>query len=61
MPGLHVIIPKDLKRWLETRAKREGDIDGSVSRLVRKVLTEYRNTVEAQEAEAMQRTPTERS
>jgi hypothetical protein len=44
MPTLHVVVSKDLKRWLEKEAKRE-EIHGSLSRYCAQVLTKHRATV----------------
>lgn len=41
MPTLHVVVSKDLKRWLERRAKQE-EIHGSLSRYCAQVLTAHR-------------------
>jgi len=41
MPTLHVVVSKDLKRWLEKRAKQE-EIHGSLSRYCAQVLTAHR-------------------
>jgi hypothetical protein len=44
MPTLHVVVSKDLKRWLEKRAKQE-EIHGSLSRYCAQVLTAHRATI----------------
>lgn len=44
MPTLHVVVSKDLKRWLERRAKQE-EIHGSLSRYCAQVLTAHRATI----------------
>lgn len=48
MPTLHVVVSKDLKRWLEKRAKQE-EIHGSMSRYCAQVLTTHRALIERTE------------
>jgi hypothetical protein len=43
---VHLIIPRDLKRWLESRARREGP-EFTLSRYVRQVLQDHRTAVES--------------
>lgn len=60
MPTLHVVVSKDLKRWLERRAKAE-EIHGSMSRYCAQVLTTHRATVERTETAPDSPAITERS
>lgn len=48
MPTLHVIVSKDLKRWLEQRAKRE-EVHGSMSMYCARILIQHRAHVVAEE------------
>ena len=58
MPTLHVVVSKDLKRWLEKEAKRE-EIHGSLSRYCAQVLTKHRATVGRTETAPVSTVPTE--
>lgn len=49
MPTLHVVVSKDLKRWLEKRAKQEEIVHGSMSRYCAQVLTTHRAIIERTE------------
>jgi hypothetical protein len=48
MPTLHVVVSKDLKRWLERRAKKE-EVHGSVSRYCARVFMDFRANIERME------------
>lgn len=50
MPTLHVVVSKDLKRWLEQRAKRE-EVHGSMSMYCARVLIQHRAQVVEEERE----------
>lgn len=56
MPTLHVVVSKNLKRWLEQRAKQE-EIHGSMSRYCAQVLTTHRANVERTETAPDSTTP----